>query len=230
MNRGWLADIVKAVPEVKQYLSNEARWSFYKPAEYKTSGYMLAQIEGLIRGVYANNLGGEFIDVMANVISGQLTQAYQQAYMDQGFTDYFLPEYLNKSLEQMILNEYQYVDQLFRDIIDARLNGTSIQPLLNRAKLWANKWDAAYNEAIRQMAIVNGQNLMWVLGDAEHCTTCRGLSGLVAWASEWDMIGIHPQSQRLACHGYNCACSLVPTDKRRSPGAYGRIEEALLRG
>jgi hypothetical protein len=227
-----LRQIIKTVPAVKPYLTGKAKWLAYEPAEYKTFDYMLAQLLGLIRGVYGNNLGGDFIDIMANLISGQLTQAYQQAFEDAGYTGFFLPDYLQASLEEAILNQYGYVDQLFRDIIDARLNGEPVEPLLARAQLWAQRWTEGYNEATRLITTEEGGNLEWVLGATEqHCSTCSGLNGKVMSSKEWDLIGIKPQNapnSALECGGWRCDCSLVPTDKRRSPGAYGRIEEMQL--
>jgi len=185
-------------------------------------------IEGLVNGVYNGNIGGQFIDTLANIISGQLTQAYRQAWEDEGMTDYFAPDYLSESLEAMILGQYDYVDQFYRDIIDARVDGTSVEPLLARAKLWANRWNEAYNEAVRLITLQGGGNLVWEYGDAEHCNTCLSLNGIVARASEWDTLGVKPQGDMLECGGWNCKCALVSTDKRRSPNAYGRIEEILL--
>jgi hypothetical protein len=221
---------VQLVPNVLPYLKGRARWMVYQPAEYKTAEYMQKQIEGLVKGVYTGAVGGGFIDVMANIISGQLTQAYQQAYEDEGFTD-SLPDYLSASLETMILGQYDFVDQYYRDIVDARVDGTSIDPLLYRASLWATRWTEAYNEAVRLITKENGGNLVWIYGDTDHCTTCLSLNGIVARASEWDALGIKPQSapnNKLECGGWKCQCSLQQTDKRRSPNAYGRIEEALL--
>jgi hypothetical protein len=203
----------------------------YQPAEYKTVDYMQSQIEGLVKGVYTGAVGGGFIDVMANLISGQLTQAYRQAFEDEGFSDSSLPDYLAASLEEMILNQYDYVDQYYRDIVDARVDGTPIQPLLARAALWANRWTEAYNEAVRLITLNGGGNLEWIFGDTDHCDTCQSLNGLVARASEWDALGVKPQSapnNKLQCQGWRCQCTLSPTDKRRSPNAYGRIEEILL--
>lgn len=223
-----IRQVVATFPEVRTYLTGRARWSLYRPAEYKTVDYMENAIEGLVNGVYNGNIGGQFIDTMANIISGQLTQAYQQAFEDEGFTDFALPDYLSESLEDMILGQYDYVDQFYRDIVDARVDGTSVSPLLARAKLWANQWLSAYNEAVRLITLNGGGNLVWEYGDAEHCNTCLSLNGIVARADEWDTLGVKPQGDMLACGGWNCKCALVSTDRRRSPGAYGRIEEILL--
>jgi hypothetical protein len=72
-------ETVRLVPQVRPHLSAKTRWTLYEPAEYKTTDYMLNAIEGLVNGVYTNLVGGDFIDAMANLISGQLTQAFQQA-------------------------------------------------------------------------------------------------------------------------------------------------------
>ena len=223
-----IRQVVATFPEVRTYLSGRSRWSLYKPAEYKTVDYMENAIEGLVNGVYNGNIGGQFIDTLANIISGQLTQAYRQAWEDEGMTDYFAPDYLSESLEAMILGQYDFVDGFYRDIVDARVDGTSVSPLLARAKLWANQWNAAYNEAVRLITLQGGGNLVWEYGDAEHCNTCLSLNGIVARADEWDTLGVKPQGDMLECGGWNCKCALVSTDKRRSPNAYGRIEEILL--
>jgi hypothetical protein len=226
-----LRAVIKSMPAMRPYLKGRARWLTYFPESYKSYDYYLANIQGLVNGVYSNYIGGEFIDSIANLISGQLLDAYQQAIADQGFTDFFLPDYLQASLDELILKQYDYVDQFYRDIVDARLDGKPVEPLLARAELWAQRWTEAYNEATRLMTVQNGGNLEWVEGDTQDkCSTCLALDGIVAWASEWDMLGVKPQNapnKKIECGGWKCGCSLTPTDKRRSPGAYGRIEAAI---
>jgi len=232
MRNSYLRLAVLAVPDVIQYLSGKARFLAYKPAAFKTYDYMLKQIEGLVRGVYAGNIAGVFIDTMANLISGQLTQAYNQAWTDEEGQGEF-PDYLQVSLDDMILGQYDFVDQYYRDIVDARLDQTSIDPLLMRAGMWALRWTEAYNEAVRLITLENGGNMEWVEGDTEHkCDTCLALDGKVARASEWDALGLRPQNapnKKLECGGWRCGCSLVPTNKRRTAGAYGKLE-AIIAG
>ena len=192
----------------------------------KTYDYFLQNLARLIRSVYDNNLGGEFIDIMANLISGQLTQAYEQAWKDEE-GEGELPDYLSASLENAILGQYEHVDQFYRDIVDARVDETSIDPLLARATLWAERWTEAYNTAVALITSANGGNLAWELGETEeHCETCAALNGIVARASEWEELGVHPQgapNELLVCRGWHCDCRLSPTDKRRSPKAYNTI-------
>jgi len=219
-------EAVRIAPQVREHLSSKSRFTLYEPTPYKTFDYMQRAIIGLVRGVYSGLVGGDFIDTMANLISGQLTQAYQQALEDEGYTDFALPEYLADSLEKMILNQYDFVDQYYRDIIDARIDGTSIDPLLMRADMWANRWNEAYNEAVRLLTLEAGGNLVWRYGEDEHCETCRGLNGIVASAREWEEAGVRPQNAPnplIDCGGWQCQCSLEPTDARRSPNALVRI-------
>lgn len=231
-----LRNAAKLAPTVRPLLSNKARFMLYTPEAYKTYDYMQKVIEGLVSGVYNNLVGGQFVDSMANLISGQLTQAYQQAYIDEGFTGFTLPDYLASSLETMILNQYDFVDQYFRDIVDARIDGTPIDPLLARASMWANQYNAAYREAVRLIQLEGGGNFEWKKGATEKgCRTCAALDGFIMSAREWNQLDLHPRgypNPKLECQGggpaNNCDCTLSPTTKRRSPNAYGRIEEILL--
>lgn len=224
---------VKAFPAVVPHLKGWARWvAFAAGREYKTYDYFLQQLERLIRSVYAGNLGGEFIDVIANLISGQIYQAVNQAWLDSGM-DGELPDYLSQLADSIILGQYDHVDQLYRDIVDARVDGTPIDPLLARAPLWANRWNEAYNQALQAITAEMGGRMIWKMGPTEkHCGTCAPLDGIVAFASEWEELGVHPQggpNDALECGGWNCLCELLPTEQRRSPDAYGRIMNIVTR-
>jgi hypothetical protein len=220
--------VVRVVPDVLPLLPARVRYSIAEPTEYKTYEFFLSAIQGLVAGVYYNNIGGIFIDTLANLISGQLTAAYMSAWMEEGhFTD--LPAYLQADLENMILQQYDFIDQFFRDIIDARLDGLPLEPLMYRAQLWANQYNSAYNRALLAIEKNEGGKLMWVEGDTgKKCPVCLALDGIVAYASEWDLAGVRPQSPpnpRLGCGGWRCLCKLVPTKKRRTPKAFDRIME-----
>lgn len=217
----YVNDVISAVPVVVRHMT---------PA-YKTQEYFLARLNGLVNGVYSGNLAGEFIDVMANLISGQLLDAYQTAAANEGIAGE-LPDYLNASYQNMTANQYSYVEAFYRAIVDARFDNTPIAPLLARAELWAMRWTEGYNEAVRLITTNEGGNLIWTLGATEeHCPECASLNGLVARATEWNTLNVKPQNapnDKLTCGGWRCDCSLTPTDKRRSPNAYGRIEEIML--
>lgn len=252
--------LVGKFPSVVPHLTGRARWIVYGVAkqresfnnpiysearhviaqpiatikhDYKTYDFFLSALERMITNVYNNDLGGEFIDVLANLISGQLTQAFEQAWKDEE-GEGELPDYLSSALEDAILNQYDFVDGLYRDVVDARVDETPIDPLLARATLWANRWTEAYNQAVQLITSENGGNMVWELGATEqHCDTCAALNGIVARASEWKELGVAPQNapnDLLTCGGWQCDCSLTPTDKRRSPDAYGSIMNIIQKG
>lgn len=221
-----LRAVVRVVPDVLPHLSTRTRYALAEPTEYKTYEFFYTAIVGLVEGVYQGFIGGVFIDTLANLISGQLTDAYMRAWADDGnFSE--LPPYLLQSLETAILDQYNYVDQFYRDIVDARVDGTSIAPLINRAQMWANRYNEAYNETMRLITLENGGKLEWIEGDTiQKCETCVALNGMVLYAKEWESLGVHPQgapNDKLICKGWHCDCTLLPTDKRRSPKGFATV-------
>lgn len=82
------------------------------------------------------------------------------------------------------------------------------------------KVDVWWNKSIMpfyQAGLVNGNaNAMfeWTLGDAEHCDTCKAMSGQVHRIRDYTRRGILPQASTLDCNGFNCKCRLVRTNGR----------------
>lgn len=198
------------------------------PSEFKSYDYMLSTITRMVNQVYSNNMGGEFVDILGALIRGQMRDAYRTAYADAGFSD-ALPDWLQASLEEQITKQasFDYIYRFYTDIIDARVDGTPIAPLLVRAQLWANRYNEAMAEANTVITAKLGGRLVWKLGETEqHCTSCAALNGIVAFATEWELSGVKPQNapnDRLECEGWQCDCRMEPTNKRRSPNAWDRI-------
>jgi len=102
--------------------------------------------------------------------------------------------------------------------------------------MWAQQWTTSYRKAVELIRLQGGGNLMWQKGETEKgCSTCANLDGIVMSAKEWAELGVHPRgypNSKLQCEGggpvNNCDCELVPTDQRRSAGAYGKVEEIIL--
>lgn len=216
--------VAKSHPDIIPHLTGKARWiaSAAIPQTYKSYDFFLNAIERMVKNVYNGLIAGDFIDIMANLISGQLTDAYQQAWLDNS-GQLPMPQYLYQAAENDILKQYDYVDAFYRAIIDARIDGTSLEPLLYRARLWANQWDASYNNGVLIIRAETGGNLIWQVGETEHCDTCLKLNGTVASAKDWTLSGWQPQSRDLDCHGYNCQCTLTPTTQRRSPNFRSKL-------
>ena len=216
--------LVRAVMLAPLYIIPNLKAGFYK-----TYDYMLGVISHSVQSVYNGWMGGEFVDIIQALIVGQMTQAYRQAWEDDGNTSFFLPDFLQVGLDANIARNtnFDYIYQHYKDIIDARVDKTPIDPLLARASLWANRYNEAYNEAVALISSSRGGKLVWRLGRTEqHCGTCGALNGVVAYADEWELAGCYPQNapnSALECGGWRCDCSLESTSARRTRNAFERI-------
>lgn len=196
----------------------------------KTYEFFLRTMQRLIRSVYEGNLGGDFITIAGNLISGQLQRAYEEAWKDEG-TDSDTPDYLTESLDAMVTDQQGYLDGLYKAIVDARTDGTPIEPLLSRAEMWAGQYDTAYRQAVELIRLETGGNFEWVKGQTENgCSTCDKLNGIVMSAQEWQELNLHPRgypNPLLECEGggpaNHCDCELKPTKQRRTPRAYTTV-------
>ena len=198
----------------------------------KTVEYFQSTLTRMVRNVYDGDLGGEFINIMQDLVLGQISQAFETAWTDDG-NELPPPEYIRDASQEMVREQWSHIDDFYRAIVDARVDQTGVDALLSRVQLWANQWNTAYNECRRLIAVENGDKLKWVMGITEHCRTCLALNGIVAYAREWDELGVKPggtSNELLDCRGYNCQCGLEVTTKRRSPNALSRIMDAVTGG
>lgn len=248
---------IKAFPAVVPHLKGRARWVLFATSlaaprpicidikgnvrtwgelkDIKSYDYFLQQLERLIRSVYEGNLGGEFMDIMANLISGQLTDAYQTAIDEAGLSPDEVTDEMKQQLDDFIVSEYDHVDGLYQDIVDARVDETPLEPLLERAQLWAGRWTDVYNAAKLEISAELGEKMMWNLGATEHhCPKCIRLNGIVLFASEWQELDVRPQNPpnpaltgevdgEKCCEGWRCDCSLDATEQRRSPNGFDTV-------
>jgi hypothetical protein len=188
----------------------------------KTYDYYLGKLQSLVKTLYSGAIGGEFVSIMDNLVKGQIANAYETAWVDSGFelppADY---------IKSMYQDQRSFIDGFYKDIVDAKIDQTPIEPLLSRAELWANQWNTAYNDGLRLVSVEMGGKLMWHEGDTvDKCNTCVRLDGIVMFAREWEELGVHPQggpNPLLECQGFRCGCSLEPTDRRRSPRAFDTV-------
>lgn len=221
--------VVQAIPEVKPRLKGKAlAFVFDVDPTYKTQPYFEATVEHLILQVYNGWMGGDFIDIMYSLISGQLYDAYVQAWEEDGNT-LPLPDYLDEACRVAVVEQQDFVQQFYNDIVDARVDQTGAPT--DRAALWANRWQEAKNNAMMQITSQMGGRLQWHEGDTEDkCDTCLALDGMIAYASEWEQL-VQPQmapNGKLKCGGWKCGCTLEPTDHRRSPKAFDAIVNIVM--
>jgi hypothetical protein len=183
----------------------------------------------------------EFESDFIAAIENQLTRAWNEGADEVGVTIEEMTEDDLAILQGIINDEIGYLTGLGVDIIDAKdaTDGMDEKEALDmfrsqfrpRIDIWASKYDEMVNRA--KLHFGNKTRLVWTLGDTEHCETCSALSGIVAYAYEWEESGITPGesgSTILACGGWNCGCSLQPTDERRSPNALSRLLDIATSG
>jgi len=128
--------VAKHYPEIRQYLTGKARYLAAQPFSYKTYEYFLTALERLVSALYNGYIGGEFIDTIANLISGQINDAYIRAWIDEE-NNLPIPAYLQQAADNDILAQYDYVDQFYKDIVDARVDKTPLAPLLSAAAAYS---------------------------------------------------------------------------------------------
>lgn len=198
----------------------------WKYLDAKTFEYFQRTLTRLVRSLYNGFIGGEFVDIASNLIRGQIIDAHVRAWSDEG-GDGDPPLYLQLHAQTIVDQQISHLHNYYTDIIDARINQTSIQPLLVRADMWANRYKEAYNGAVQFIAEQSGGKLEWVYGASkEHCPTCAALDGIVAFATEWATAGFKPQNApnpMLDCEGWQCGCSQKPTKKRRTQNALDKL-------
>jgi hypothetical protein len=150
-----------------------------------------------------------------NLLLAALLNAGEKAYRDgleQGGVTDPLDEDEQAEIQDWVSDTIDYLDPLLDSVYDGSLPADQVS---GRADLWANKSLTDMYNAGRISADKNGY-YEWRLGPTEeHCEDCQRLNGQVHRFKEWYMRGWIPQSDKLACHGYRCACHL---DKAQGPG------------
>lgn len=121
-------------------------------------------------------------------------------------------------LQKRINDQFPFTASL-ADSIETQSDGGKLNDQF--AKL--NGWFSRYGEIVELGKVIacGDENLVWVLGVAEHCSSCKKLSGIVKPASFWNESGILPRvagASYLECSGYNCQCSLQRTNKPITSG------------
>lgn len=193
---------------------------------FKTLDYFVRVLNTWVYDLWSGDATqDEFIDRLADLIDQQLTRAWNEGMRENGLdpnTD-TLPEW-EQELQDIIANEYTYVDGFAADIVAGR--GGSVAQFQARAQIWGNRYRDIVNRA-KLITASKGAKMKWVYNpDKEHCDTCSALNGIVAFASEWEALNVHPQSPpnlALDCGGWRCGCSLQSTQQRRTAKAFDVI-------
>lgn len=228
-----LRAISAAYPDITPLMSAKARYIVGIGAPdmaIKDAEAITRRMEYLIQAVYNGTIGGGFIDAMAALVSRQMTLAVNHAWQDEGSgTDGEpMPDYLTQLADDAALSQFDYVDGLYRDIVDAKVDGAGAEQFGNRIDMWSHQYDVTYKDAVDKIHFETGGNFTWRKGNTEHgCDTCANLDGITLSAKDWEELGIHPRgypNPLLDCQGGGpagyCDCEFVATDQRRSPKGY----------
>jgi hypothetical protein len=177
-------------------------------------------------------------------IDQQLSEAWNEGANSVGVSPDDMTDDDLTILEGIINNENDYIDGIAGDIVTDRDAGMKPEDFESqygsRVDIWAQRYVEVTNTA--RMHFGGKQKLKWNLGATEkHCPFCRKLNGIVAWATEWEQVDIHPQDPpnrhlsgeingEKGCKGWKCDCTLDPTDERRTPKAIDRLTEIAMMG
>jgi hypothetical protein len=195
----------------------------------RTYAHYLRVIDAAAHDLYRGDMDeGDFVQTMIDVIDEQLRKAWNEGMRannldpEQDMEDDWASE-----LQDIIDNEYEFVLDFGSAILEAaELDRVEETPnarwpgMKARAALWADR----YNDVVNRSKLATAgaaDRLVWVYGDTDHCETCFTLNGIVASAEEWRESGFKPQSppnNQLECGGWNCQCTLEPTNERRTQG------------
>ena len=148
-----------------------------------------------------------------------LPQAWAEGAASCGILpDEYSPEE-RTALAQAVASEKNHVFALLEWIEqNSQENGGARGTAYSRLDVWINRYRDVVNRA-KAMAC-SDQKLRWVLGPTEHCTTCAKLSGRIKRGSYWQshVMPQSPPNGQLECGGWNCQCTLQPTEDRASSG------------
>jgi hypothetical protein len=176
----------------------------------------------------------DFVDEMVGIITRGLTRAWIEGAKEEGIEEQDLTETERNALEDLINGQFVFLPGLSQDILEIREKaiedgvtpGLRNMPtsLFNRASLWVNRYGQARTQG-KIMAAAD-KPTVWLLGEAEHCSSCIRLNGKVKRASFWVKSGILPRvpgAPYLECKGYHCACTLQTTDQKVASGPLPKL-------
>lgn len=176
-------------------------------------------LRAITRGYWNGEFAAfDFVDGMVSAINRHFEQAWEQVEKQYGIATDERPEKSQQALNGAINREISFVIG-FADAIaqNSKANGGALQPLFDRADLWAKGYDRTIE--LGQSVIGPDIKLKWKLGKTEmHCSDCSQYADKVYFKSQWEDAGVRPQSDVLECTGINCDCSFEPTTERKTRG------------
>lgn len=179
-------------------------------------------IEDLLDAAVAGTVDRRrFTTRMMQLIRGYGKQAYRDGLADAGVGGELDPDD-EEEAESFIQQQRDYV----KNVADAIYKDERVTPdeVANKATMW---WNMSVMPLYYKGLMSGSKNGMfeWVMGNAEHCESCKRLSGQRRRMKFWDD-HVKPKDERLACGGFLCKCNLVPTREKASRGSLPRWQVA----
>lgn len=177
-------------------------------------------IRANIRGLWNGNLSVfNFIDFMQSTITRGFGQAFNEGTAACGILpDELLPQEIARR-DELINEQLPFLADFALDIEEkSRVNGGLLGPLLDRGFMWINR----YNEVkgISRSLVCSDMKTIWIVGNTDHCRSCKGFNGRVYRESIWATNNAQTQGSNLCCHGFRCKCRREPTTQRITPGRF----------
>ena len=179
-------------------------------------------IRGAVRALWSGEWTKEEFQLgLMSVFDQGLTAAWLEGARSVGIEEDEVTSEERAAINNLVWDAYSHTDGWAMSIMaNSKANGGKLAPHLTRAQTWVNLYAATVSRA-RTVAKTNPK-LAWNLGATEvHCSSCLKLAGKVKRANYWREKGILPRQPGvpyLECRGYNCDCTLAPTDESLSKG------------
>ncbi len=187
-----------------------------QPDEQTTKAFSITRLDFesgfsriLARAVKGGARPNQIENLMLGLLQSSGVKAFQDGLREGGVND--APDDKDlQEIQNIISDSIDYLDPMLQDAFDGRILPDEVR---SRAEMWSNKTLTQFFDAGRISADKNAM-YQWVLGPTDmHCPDCARLAGQVHRFREYYNRDWLPQSDRLACHGFRCACRLIRTSE-----------------
>jgi len=177
-------------------------------------------VRGLWSGVLTSNQAS---DAFESSIERRITQAWNEGAAECDIASDELSEAELVARDDFIETQIEFMPQFLADVVaNSKANGGKLRPQFSRVELWVNQYSSASQQS--EAMACGDEKREWVVGRTEHCRTCLTLNGQVRRLSFWEshVLPRNAPNERLQCGGYQCQCTLRPTNKPVSRGRLPR--------
>ena len=165
-----------------------------------------------------------------------LPTVYSQIEFCKKYDDILMDIYIEKAKEgskfknwsqskikDQIYDQMKYVPGVYDFIVaNSKASGGKWGVVASRVELWVNRYRYVVGLAQALACVDKKMEFARVKPTKEPCRSCLGLEGRVYRNSVWLANDCIPPSRNTDCRGLFCGHTLLPTDKRITPGPFPR--------